>query len=60
MAFQMACGVRSSALVGFVEMFFVFPWIDGFPLLCVMLAPVIILGAFLGYVRNTPGWAWAC
>ncbi len=47
MAFQMACGTFIGALVGFVEMFFVFPWIDGFPLLCVMLAPVIIFGAFL-------------
>ncbi|VVN71503.1 FUSC family protein [Pseudomonas fluorescens] len=47
MAFQMACGTLIGALVGFVEMFFVFPWIDGFPLLCVMLAPVIVLGSFL-------------
>ena len=47
MAFQMACGTLLGALVGFVEMFFIFPWIDGFPLLCVMLAPVIVLGTFL-------------
>ncbi|MFW0758812.1 FUSC family protein [Pseudomonas sp. H11T01] len=47
MAFQMACGTLIGALVGFVEMFFVFPWIDGFPLLCVMLAPVIVCGSFL-------------
>ncbi|MCO7569681.1 FUSC family protein [Pseudomonas chlororaphis] len=47
MAFQMACGTLIGALVGFVEMFFVFPWIDGFPLLCLMLAPVIVLGSFL-------------
>lgn len=47
MAFQMACGTFIGALVGFVEMFFVFPWIDGFPLLCLMLAPVIVLGSFL-------------
>ncbi|MGU9816687.1 FUSC family protein [Pseudomonas sp. LF135] len=47
MAFQMACGTLIGALVGFVEMFFVFPWIDGFPLLCMMLAPVIIFGSFL-------------
>ena len=47
MAFQMACGTFLGALIGFVEMFFVFPFIDGFPLLCVMLAPVIVLGAFL-------------
>ncbi|WP_460089917.1 FUSC family protein [Pseudomonas sp. S2_E02] len=47
MAFQMACGTFLGALIGFVEMFFIFPWIDGFPLLCVMLAPVIVLGSFL-------------
>ncbi|WP_347904233.1 FUSC family protein [Pseudomonas purpurea] len=47
MAFQMACGTLLGALIGFVEMFFIFPWIDGFPLLCVMLAPVIVLGSFL-------------
>lgn len=47
MAFQMACGTLLGALIGFVEMFFIFPLIDGFPLLCVMLAPVIMLGSFL-------------
>lgn len=47
MAFQMACGTFLGALIGFVEMFFIFPWIDGFALLCVMLAPVIVLGSFL-------------
>jgi uncharacterized membrane protein YccC len=47
MAFQMACGTLIGASIGFVEMFFVFPWIDGFPLLCVMLAPVIAFGSFL-------------
>jgi uncharacterized membrane protein YccC len=47
MAFQMACGTLLGALVGFVEMFFIFPLIDGFPLLCVMLAPVIMFGSFL-------------
>ena len=47
MAFQMACGTLLGALIGFIEMFFIFPWIDGFALLCVMLAPVIVLGSFL-------------
>jgi uncharacterized membrane protein YccC len=47
MAFQMACGTLLGALIGFFEMFFIFPLIDGFPLLCVMLAPVIVLGSFL-------------
>ncbi|WP_433737041.1 FUSC family protein [Pseudomonas putida] len=47
MSFQMACGTFLGALIGFAEMFFIYPWIDGFPLLCVMLAPVFVFGAFL-------------
>ncbi|GGU71732.1 fusaric acid resistance protein [Pseudomonas laurentiana] len=47
MSFQMACGTLLGALIGFFEMFFVYPWIDGFPLLCMVLAPVYVLGAFL-------------
>ncbi|MFY0729388.1 FUSC family protein [Pseudomonas sp. NFX15] len=47
MAFQMACGTLLGALLGFVEMFFIYPWIDGFALLCTVLAPVIVFGAFL-------------
>ncbi|MBJ9975808.1 FUSC family protein [Pseudomonas sp. S75] len=47
MAFQMACGTLLGAFIGFFETFFVFPWIDGFALLCLVLAPVFVLGAFL-------------
>ena len=47
MSFQMACGTLIGAFIGFFETFFVFPWIDGFPLLCMVLAPVFVLGAFL-------------
>ena len=47
MSFQMACGTLFGAVVGFAETFFVFPWIDGFPLLCMVLAPVLMIGAFL-------------
>lgn len=47
MSFQMACGTLFGALVGFFETFFVFPWIDGFALLCLVLAPVFVVGAFL-------------
>ena len=47
LSFQMACGTAIGAVVGFFETFFVFPWIDGFPLLCMVLAPVFVLGAFL-------------
>lgn len=47
MAFQMACGTLLGAVIGFVEMFFIYPRIEGFPLLCMVLAPVIVLGSFL-------------
>ena len=54
MSFQMACGTLLGALLGFTETFFIFPFIDGFPLLCVFLAPVFMLGAFLG---SRPQWS---
>ncbi len=47
MSFQMACGTLLGAVAGFVEQFFVYPQIDGFPLLCLVLAPVFAFGAFL-------------
>lgn len=47
MSFQMACGTALGALLGFIETFFVFVQIDGFVLLCMALAPVLTLGAFL-------------
>jgi len=47
LSFQMACGTLLGAFVGFFETFFVFPWIDGFALLCLVLSPVFMLGAFL-------------
>jgi hypothetical protein len=56
----MACGTAIGAFVGFFETFFVFPWIDGFPLLCMVLAPVFVLGAFCltpGLRRLWPGLA---
>ncbi|MDD1968290.1 FUSC family protein [Pseudomonas putida] len=53
MAFQMGCGTALGALIGFFETFFVFPQIDGFPLLCMVLAPVFAFGAFL---TTRPQW----
>ncbi len=54
MSFQMACGTLLGAILGFVETFFIFPQIDGFPLLCMVLAPVFVVGAFLA---SRPQWA---
>ncbi|RPO45184.1 FUSC family protein [Pseudomonas aeruginosa] len=47
-------GTMAAALLGFSEMFFVYPHIDGFPLLCLVLAPVFALGAF---ISSRPQWA---
>lgn len=47
MSFQMACGTLLAACLGFVEYVYLYPQIDGFPLLCMVLAPVFALGAFL-------------
>lgn len=46
MSFQIACGTLLAAVIGIFEVFFVYPMIDGFPLLCVVMAPVIVLGSF--------------
>lgn len=53
MSLQMAGGTLLGALSGFIETFFLFPHIDGFPLLCLLLAPVFVLGAYLG---SRPHW----
>lgn len=47
MAAQMALGSVFAALAGMIVMFGLFPRIDGFPLLCVTLAPVLAAGAFM-------------
>ena len=54
MSFQMACGTLLGAVAGFIETFFLFPHVDGFALLCVLLTPVFMLGAFLG---SRPQWS---
>lgn len=52
-SFQMACGTALGAVAGFIEVFFIYPAIDGFPLLCLALAPVLAFGAFLA---SRPQW----
>ncbi|MNM48914.1 p-hydroxybenzoic acid efflux pump subunit AaeB [compost metagenome] len=54
LAMQMAIGTLISALLGFATTFFVFPHIDGFPLLCMVMAPVFAAGAF---ASTRPQWA---
>jgi uncharacterized membrane protein YccC len=52
---QMGMGVVLSSLFGFVEYFFVYPHIDGFPLLCFVLAPALLFGGFLTTRMSTMG-----
>ncbi len=47
MTYQMAAGALLATLVGFVEIFGVYPRIDGFPLLCAALAPPLALGIWM-------------
>ncbi|WP_322091980.1 FUSC family protein [Paraburkholderia bannensis] len=47
MASQMAVGTIIASIVGMILTFGVFPHIDGFPMLCVALAPALAFGTFL-------------
>ena len=54
MSFQIACGTLLAAVIGVFLVFFVYPLIDGFPLLCLVISPVIVLGS---YWLVRPQWA---
>jgi uncharacterized membrane protein YccC len=56
MALQMAVGAVFATLTGYVFMCYVYPNIDGFPLLCTTLAPVLALGAFIATRRGAAGY----
>ncbi|HKT97940.1 MAG TPA: FUSC family protein, partial [Paraburkholderia sp.] len=47
MSSQMAGGTMLASAVGMILTFGVFPHIDGFPMLCVALAPALAFGVFL-------------
>ena len=47
LAMQIALGAAAAVAVGYVYMCFVYPAIEGFPLLCVVLAPIVAGSAFL-------------
>ncbi len=54
LSLQLTCGTLLGATLGFILTFRVLPHIDGFPLLCFVLAPVFALGAFL---ITRPKWS---
>ncbi len=56
LAAQMAGGATVATLVGYVFTCGVYPHIDGFPLLCATLVPVLAFGAWLAARPRTSGY----
>lgn len=55
-AVQMALGAAVATMTGYLFTCYVYPNIDGFPLLCALLAPVLALGAFIASRNPTAGY----
>ncbi|KVW32918.1 FUSC family protein [Burkholderia ubonensis] len=53
---QMGAGAALATLVGYLFLCYVYPNIDGFPLLCAALAPVLGFGAFLAMRPGLSGY----
>jgi len=58
-AAQMAVGTFYASALGFSIGIFVLPHLDGFPMLCLVLAPVFAFGAFLSIRPSTAGYGAA-
>lgn len=58
-AAQMAVGVALATVAGYFFTCFVYPNIEGFPLLCAVLTPVLAFGAFLSMRPSTAGYGGA-
>ncbi|WP_323047783.1 FUSC family protein [Paraburkholderia sp.] len=56
MAVQMAVGAVLATMTGYLFTCYVYPNIDGFPLLCVTLTPVLAFGAFIASRKLTAGY----
>jgi len=53
---QMAAGAAFATMLGYVYLCHVYPAIDGFPLLCAVLAPPLAAGAFIAMRPATAGY----
>lgn len=56
MALQMGIGAVFATMTGYLFTCYVYPNIDGFPLLCATLAPVLALGAFIATRKLAAGY----
>ncbi|MCM2482988.1 FUSC family protein [Burkholderia glumae] len=52
-AMQMGLGATLGVAMGMLLMFEIYPHIDGFPMLCVALTPLLSIGLWLAVRRNT-------
>jgi uncharacterized membrane protein YccC len=46
-AYQMALGTVLACITGFITFYWFYPRVDGFPMLCVILAPALTLGCWM-------------
>lgn len=56
MTIQMAVGAVLASMTGYLFTCYVYPNIDGFALLCITLAPVLALGAFVATRKRMAGY----
>lgn len=56
LAVQMAVGAVCATIVGYLFTCYVYPIVDGFPLLCAALAPVLAIGAFMAARAGISGY----
>ncbi|CAD6555681.1 p-hydroxybenzoic acid efflux pump subunit AaeB [Paraburkholderia metrosideri] len=56
MSVQMGIGAVFATMTGYLFTCYVYPNIDGFPLLCTMLAPVLASGAFIATRKGAAGY----
>jgi uncharacterized membrane protein YccC len=56
LALQMAAGAAAAVVVGCGLMRYAYPSIDGFALLCAVLAPVVVLGTYVASHRKGGGF----
>jgi uncharacterized membrane protein YccC len=56
LALQMSVGAACATIAGYLVTCYVYPAVDGFPLLCAMLAPVLAVGTFFASRTKTAGY----
>jgi uncharacterized membrane protein YccC len=56
LTWRMALGTAASVVVAYLYLCYVYPLVDGFPLLCVVLAPALAISAYLAAIPAAAGF----